>query len=397
MNQLFKPMIVAAICLSVLACHNKNTGMNATNAGSKNLKNDSSLFLFVGTYTQSDSPAGTKSTGIYIYRMNRSTGALSYYGVSPQTTDPSYLCFHPTGKLMYAVNEMIGPGQAGAVSAFSLDTATMQLQFLNKVPAMGKYPCYISVDPSGKFVLVANYGTGNLSMFPIQDDGSLGEACFVVQHRGKGPHPNQEGPHAHMIVPSPEGKFIYTADLGTDHIQVYRIDTAKRQLAEAGSFQTAAGAGPRHIVFHPTQPWMYVVDELNGTVEAFLRNKENGSLKNFQRISTLPAGMTKEASAAAIHISPSGKYLYASNRAEVNNIAIFAINQQTGVLSPIGQQETKGKSPRSFTIDPSGNFLLVANQNTDNVVTFRIDQQTGLLHETGLVAHIPAPVCLKFY
>ena len=400
MKKMFELFILCGLCLLPLSCRNKASQKISRPDDSISMKIDSSLFLFVGTYTQTDTPAQAKATGIYIYRMNRFTVALSLHSVSPHTINPSYLAIHPNKLFVYAVNETggDGPKDFGAVSAFRLDRDKMQLQFINSVSSKGKFPCYISVDASGKFVMVANYGSGNVALYPLQNDGSLGEAVSIIQHQGKGPHKNQDGPHAHMIVPDPEGKYIYTSDLGIDRVQVYRIDTLKRQLEYKNREAVMkAGAGPRHIAFHPSQPWMYVVAELNGTIEAFTRDKETGALSRFQSVSTLPAGVNQEASCADIHISPSGKFLYASNRAEVNSIAIYSINERTGELSLLGHQDTGGKTPRGFVIDPSGSFLLVANQNSSNVVTFKIDPVTGMLHATGIVTQVPTPVCLKFY
>lgn len=399
MTSLRNAFIFFILGILIVACHSRKSNSTATSTDSLNMKNDSSLFLFVGTYTNIDTPLEAKSTGIYIYRMNMHTGALTPYAASPATSNPSYLCIHPNKEYVYAVNENGGPGASdmGGVSAFRLNPGSLQMRMLNSVSSMGKFPCHISVDASGKFVMVANYGSGNFALYRIKEDGSLGNASSVVQHKGKGPHKNQDGPHAHMIMQDPEGHFVYTSDLGTDRIQVYRIDTAKNELVQVQETSVLPGTGPRHFVFHPSQPWFYVVGELNGTIEAFTRNKETGALKRFQVISTLPAGLNRDASCAAIHISPSGKFLYASNRGDVNTIAIFSVNDHTGELSPVGQQDTKGRWPRSFTLDPTGSFLLVANQGTNNVVIFRIDPTTGLLHETGMEARIPSPVCLKFY
>jgi 6-phosphogluconolactonase len=252
----------------------------------------------------------------------------------------------------------------------------------------------VSIDHTGQFAMLANYVSGNVAAYPIRKDGSLNEASAVHQHTGKGTTARQEGPHAHMIIPG-LSNYIYSTDLGTDRIMLYTLDsdgkfTLKKEI------ETQVGAGPRHLAFHSNQKWAYVVNELNGTIEAFHLNKTTGDLSRFQTVSTLPEGQTVFAGSADIHITPSGKYLYASNRADVNNIAMYSINQENGMLKIIGHQSVLGKAPRNFVIDPTGKFLLVANQDSNSVITFQIDSETGKLIETGLQTEIPTPVCLKF-
>lgn len=350
--------------------------------------------LFVGTYTDG------KSQGIYLYQMDRTTGALSYVSVSPKTANPSYLVIHPNHKWLYAVNELGGSNDKylGAVSAFRIDLAKKQLEFVNTVPSHGNYPCHISIDASGRYVFVANYGSGNIAMYPINKDGSLADASFTDQHRGKGPNANrQEGPHAHMIMQGFDPRFVYNTDLGMDKILVYKLDDVNAKLLPTDMDASAEpGSGPRHIAFHPNREWAYVVNELKGTIEVFSVDKLTGALTRFQDISTLAEGETREPGSADVHITPNGKYLYATNRGEISNIAMFAIDQESGKLRLLGHQSVKGKTPRNFVIDSSGTFVLVANQNSSNVVTFRIDQATGILKETGIETEIPNPVCLKF-
>lgn len=352
---------------------------------------DKPLLLFVGTYTKN-----SKSKGIYLYEMNRKTGALSYVSTC-ETVNPSYLAIHPNKQWLYAVSEVEGDKQksTGVISAFKIDTIKKQLTFINSVSAQGNGPCYVSIDRTGNFAMLANYGSGNVAAFPINKDGSLKEASSTHQHLGKGQNPRQEGPHAHMIIPG-LSNYVYSTDLGTDKIIQYTLDK-QGKLTLVKEFMANSGAGPRHLTFHSNQKWVYVINELNGTIEASNLNKSTGDFTRFQTISTLPEGQSVFAGSADIHIAPSGKYLYASNRAEVNNIAMYSINQNTGELKIIGHQTVFGKAPRNFVIDPTGTFLLVANQDSDNVITFRIDSATGKLIETGLRSEIPKPVCLKFF
>jgi 6-phosphogluconolactonase len=271
------------------------------------------------------------------------------------------------------------------------------MEFINTVSSQGNSPCYITLDKTGKVVLCANYGSGTVAAFPVLNDGSVGEAPAAIQHTGKGPRPEQESAHAHMIIQSPHNDFVYACDLGTDNIYVYKLDTNKGLLVSTGiTYKTQSGAGPRHLAFHPTKHYAYVVNELNGTIEVMTADSLSGNLNRLQIVSTLTGEMGKEASCADIHLTPAGNFLYASNRGKVNNLAMYAVDQVTGKLSLIGHQPVKGKTPRGFVIDPTGTFLLVANQDSDNVVTFRIDPSTGKLIDTGFETSIPTPVCLKF-
>ena len=361
-----------------------------------------SHLVFVGTYTRKESFVNGKAKGIYVYEMDKKTGALKFVNQSPPTVNPTYLVVHPNGKYLYAVNEVGGDAAnpTGSVSAFSIDPVSKELKPLNSVSSHGVAPCYISLEQSGKYVLVANYVSGTVAMFPVLEDGTLGEAASVVQHRGKGPHPRQEGPHAHFIRNGPDNRFAYAADLGLDKIMIYKMDLTKGQLipAEPNAFaKTEAAAGPRQLAFHPNKHWVYEINELNGTIEAFQIDGATGALHHFQTIRATEKRKGSDLGSADIHITPSGKFLYASSRGDENNIAMYSIDNQSGKLSLIGFQSTLGKAPRNFAIDPSGTFLLVANQDTDNVVTFRIDPRSGKLMATGLQTKILTPVCLKFW
>jgi 6-phosphogluconolactonase len=354
--------------------------------------------LYVGTYTETEDHGNGQATGIYIYKLDRTTGRLTHIGTSPETTNPSYIQVHPEGNWLFAVNET-GSSQgepAGSVSAFRLTHEGKAMEFINSVSSEGNYPCYIQVDQTGKYVMVANYGTGNVALFPV-NAGRLAPAVSVDQHTGRGPTSNQETAHAHMITVSRNNHYAYSCDLGTDQIYVYELDTENGRLISTGNHYAAQpGSGPRHLVFHPFRDLAYVINELNGTIECMKADTGSGTLTRFQIISTVADGIGKEASCADIHITPSGQYLYASNRGDFNNIAMYSIHSNTGELTLIGHQTVNGKTPRNFIIDPTGTFLLVANQNSDNVVTFRIDRETGILIDTGIETIIPAPVCLKF-
>ena len=382
------------IALLSFACKDKPLKNNAP----ADLQDSTSMILYIGTYTEKESHVSGQATGIYIYSFDRISGRLSYIGSSPATTNPSYIAIHPSGKWMYAVNEMSKPDEsAGTISAFKLIQNGRGMEFINSVSSEGNYPCFIQVDQTGKFAMAANYGSGTVAFLPINADGSLGQALSVDHHEGKGHTSRQETSHAHMIINSRDNRYAYSCDLGTDQIYVYRIDTILGRLIPSGSnYRTQPGAGPRHLTFHPFRNFAYVINELNGTIECMQVDTITGNLSRFQIISTISSGNSQEAACADIHITPSGQYLYASNRGNYNNIALYSVHPQTGELTLTGHQDVKGKTPRNFIIDPSGSYLLVANQDTDNVVTFRIDPETGKLIDIGVESNIPTPVCLKF-
>jgi 6-phosphogluconolactonase len=354
-------------------------------------QNYNESLLYAGTYTKG------KSEGIYVYRMNHATGELKLSSVAKSASNPSFLAIDSNRKFLYAVNEsgeFLGR-KGGGLTAYAIDRKTGALKKLNEVSSPG-VPCYVSVHQSGRFVLAANYGGGNVVIYPVKTDGSLGEASDIAQHSGKGSDPaRQDGPHAHCIKLDAAGRYAFAPDLGLDKIMIYKVDTGKGKLIPNGFAATRPGAGPRHFDFHPNGRFAYVINELDSTIVAFEYDKIGGKLAGLQTISTLPAGFKGASFCADLHVHPSGKFLYGSNRGH-DSIAVFAIDQSNGKLSLIGHESTIGRWPRNFAIDASGTWLLVANQNTDNVATFRIDTQTGKLKATAQLTEIPMPVCLKF-
>lgn len=357
--------------------------------GSKRKSNE--LLLYVGTYTRG------KSEGIYVYRMNLADGQLKHAATVKGISNPSFLAIDPKRRFLYAVNESneFAGKKGGGVTAFAIDRKTGDLRKLNEQNSPG-VPCHVSVHPSGKLVLAANYGGGNVVIYPVRVDGSLGAASDVAQHTGKGGDPRRQGePHAHCIMLDQSGRYAFAPDLGIDKVMIYRIDTKNGKFIPNGFAATKAGAGPRHFDFHPSGKFAYVINELDSTMTAFAYDKAKGALSELQTVSTLPSGFSGTSYCADVHVHPSGRFVYGSNRGH-DSIVAFAVDQGTGKLSLIGHEPTGGKWPRNFGVDPTGAFLLVANQNTDNVVTFRIDQQSGKLAATGQTTEIPTPVCLKF-
>lgn len=349
--------------------------------------------VYVGTYTTG------KSEGIYLYRMNLSSGELKHVTTTAGVINPSFLTLDPRRRCLYVVNEVTNfagkPG--GALSAFAINQKTSTLSLLNQQPSFGGAPCYVTVDRTGRFVLAANYGGGNVSVFSIERDGRLGGVTDVDQHQGSSVNPNrQNGPHAHSIVLDHANRYAYSCNLGTDKIVIYRFDSNRGKLSanQQPWVQVKPGAGPRHFTLHPSGRFGYVINELDATVTVFQCDRAKGTLKEAQTINTLPEGFSEPNTSADIHVSPSGKFLYGSNRGH-NSIVVFEIEDQTGKLRFIEHAPTEGRTPRNFAIDPTGEFLLAANQDSDTIVTFRMDPATGRLKPTGYIAEVPSPVCLK--
>ena len=347
------------------------------------------FYLFAGTYT------GSGSKGIYVYRFNAGTGVAELVSHTDSANNPSYLALSPTGAFLYAVNET-GGEQPGGVSAYAFDRSTGRLSFLNSQPSGGDHPCYISIDKTGRWAVVGNYSGGNLVALPITAEGALQPLAQQVQHSGTGANKDrQEKAHVHAAVFSPDQQYLSAPDLGTDKLMAYRFDKASEQPLRAAPtpfVQTTAGSGPRHFVFSPNKKFAYLVEELSGTVAAYAYSK--GKLTLVQRLSTHPADYKGEKGSADIHLSPDGKFLYASNRGDANSIAVFSVGAN-GRLQLKGIQSTLGVHPRNFMIDPTGAYLLVANRDSDVVVIFKRSAKTGLLRDTGKRIEVPKPVCLK--
>jgi 6-phosphogluconolactonase len=350
--------------------------------------------VYIGAYT------GKKSQGIQVLRFSSVTGKLTPVGLAAETPSPSWVTIHPNHRFLYAVSEISNyeGKRSGAVAAFRIDATTGQLTFLNKVASRGAGPCFVTVDKTGKCVLVANYGGGSVAVLPIKEDGSLSEASAFVQHSGTVANPKRQGgPHAHSINVSPNNRFAIVADLGLDEVLVYRFDPVKGSLVpnEPPFTKVSPVSGPRHFAFHPNGKFGYVINEIASTVTAFSYDAAGGVLKELQTIRTLPEDFKGVNNTAEVQVHPSGKFLYGSNRGH-DSIAVFAVDSKKGTLQAIEQVSTQGKVPRNFGIDPTGSYLIAANQNSDNLVVFRIDRKTGKLTPTGQTVEVGAPVCVKF-
>ncbi|ADB63238.1 6-phosphogluconolactonase (plasmid) [Haloterrigena turkmenica DSM 5511] len=304
---------------------------------------------------------------------------------------PMFLALRPDGETLYAVERVDG----GRVSAYRIDAESGGLERLNGRSSEGAGPCYVSVDATGQYAFVANYQGGTVAAYPLADDGRLGEATDVVRHEGSGPDPERQAvPHPHAIAPGPENRFRYAPDLGTDRIEIYRADeSGALRPAEAGPTTVRAGAGPRHIAFHPTEPYCYVVDELESTVTAYERDAESGELAAIDRTTTLPAAFDGTNEPADVHVHPSGRWVYVSNRGH-DSVAVFAVDAATGRLELLAHEPTRGETPRDIALAPDGEVLLACNQHGDAVVSFAIDE-TGRLEKIAAL-DVPKPVCATF-
>jgi 6-phosphogluconolactonase len=350
------------------------------------------LTLYVGTYTSG------KSEGIYGYRMDANTGKLTRFN-SFKSVNPSFLAIDQSKRYLYAVNEVSDHAgkPSGGVSAFAIDRATGNLRLLNEQPSLGADPCHLTINRKKNALLVANYTGGNVSVLSVRPDGTLGPSTDVANHEGSSVKEQQKGPHAHCVILDRNERYALTADLGIDKVMIYRFNPSTGKLVPGKQpwLQLKAGAGPRHLTLHPNGKWTYVINELDSTLTTLQYNGVNGTLSEIETVSTLPSDFSGVSYCADVHVSPSGRFVYGSNRGH-NSIVVFQINPRTGKLTPIQHVSTEGNWPRNFTIDPTGKFLLVANQRTDNVVTLSIDSRTGRLMPTGHVEEIPVPVCVKF-
>lgn len=355
---------------------------------------DSSYRVYVGTYTDHG------SQGIYVFRFDPVTGEPGPLELAAETQEPSFLAVTPNRRFLYAVNEveMFEGKPSGAISAYSIDPATGKLNFLQQVPSMGGSPAYVTTDKTGRYLLVANYGGGNIAVFPIGSDGKLGADTAFDQHHGSSVNrERQSGPHAHAIQLSNDNRFVLSADLGLDEILVYRFDAAKGTLTpnQPPFAKVAAGAGPRHVAFSPNGKFVYVVDEMGSTVTVFSYDAKAGTLHERQTISTLPKDFTGDNTTAEILTDESGGFLYVSNRGD-DSIVVYAIDHSNGKLSLVERVSTQGKTPRNFVLDPTGRWLFAANQDSNDIVLFHVDPHSGRLTPASKKIEVSAPVDVIF-
>lgn len=353
-----------------------------------NAQNSEKEKLYVGTFTNEG------AEGIYLCTFDQSTGEISLSKTFKGIDNPSFLKISPNRQFLYAVTR---PSEAieksgGYIQAYKIDKAG-DLKFLNKQVSNGSDPCHVDVSPDGKLVAIATYGGGTTSLYQVNKDGEVSEAVSIIKNEGSGPTSRQTAPHAHSIKFAPNGKQVFSADLGTDQLNIF--DLKKNQLlpAKQSNVKLAPGAGPRHFAFHPHSEVIYVINELNSTISVL--NKKGRNLEVVQTVSTVPDDFNGTNYCADIHVSADGKYVYGSNRGH-NSVAVFKTDPLTQQLKFVTTVETGGEWPRNFTLSSNSNFLLVANQHSGNIVVFRINQETGIPEFTGKELKIPAPVCLEF-
>jgi 6-phosphogluconolactonase len=347
-------------------------------------------FIYVGTYNEKDKP------GIFVFEFQRNTGKMELVQEVGGMNAPSYLEINPNGKHLYSVNRspVIEGKKWGSVSSFRINPKNGTLIHDNDQSTFGSESCHISIDSKSRLVFVSNYSTGNITAFPVKTDGSLDTISDNKQHSGNSINPNrQKGPHVHQSTVSGDDRFLFVSDLGIDKVKVYSIDYTNNKLIPMPD-SDGMGSGPRHSTVHDNQKFAYVINELSSTITVFSVGAEYGKLTPVQTISTIPDDFKEVNYCADIHIDPSGKYLYGSNRGH-NSLAIFSIDQANGKLSEIGHQSTYGEWPRNFLVDPKGEFVFVANQNSDNITIFKINSESGELEKLDFDVTVPKPVCLK--
>ncbi len=397
-----KPLQVAAVCLAAaISFAHAARAQDAQDAGVGEDVSKATV-VYCGTYTGGKS----KSQGIYLFRLKTSGLEVSQnitlvpLGLAAETPSPSFLELDEKRRLLFAVNELnqFEGKPTGAVSAFKIHPTTGKLTLVNQRSSMGAGPCHLVLDKTGKNLLVANYDSGSVAVFPVAADGTIGEPSDFVQHKGSSINKErQEGPHAHCVALDPANQFAYVCDLGLDKVMIYRFDAEHGKLApvEPAFAALKPGAGPRHMVFRPDGKFAYVINELDSTVTAFSYNKKTGALKEIQTLSTLPPWYDGSNTTAEIDVHPSGKWLYASNRGH-NSVILYNIDSDAGTLTYVEEQGTGGKTPRHFGIQPNPKHLAIANQDSDSILVCRIDAGNGRLKPSGVFASAPSPVCVKF-
>jgi 6-phosphogluconolactonase len=351
--------------------------------------------VYIGTYTGQN----TNSKGIYAFRFDERSGSLTPLGLQAETPSPSFLAFGKGAGVLYAVNELsnFGGERAGSVSSFAVDGSSGALTRLNVQSSKGADPCFLQCDATGRSLAVANYTGGTFAMFPVGTDGRLGPAATVTGAKGSGPDPvRQKGPHAHQVVFDPSNRYLLEVDLGVDQVLVYRFDQATGRISpnDSPSVHLAPGSGPRHLVFAPDGRHVFVIAEMASTITTLSWDGTKGVLRPLGTVSTLPAGYKGQSSTAEIEVHPNGRFLYGSNRGH-DSIAVFNVDQ-SGTLTLVEHESTRGRTPRHFALDPSGRWLIAANQNSGTLAVFAVDQQTGALSPASSLVDVPSPVCVLF-
>lgn len=351
-------------------------------------------FVYIGSYTDEQHPVG-----ISLYTFNGQNGEMTLVETYSDLPNASFLEVNTNRNVLYAVSEtQTYEGRfGGSAAAYAIEAGTGRLSKINQQPTDGSLPCYISLDATNRRVYVANYLSGDVTVYPVETGGALGEHTQLIKHEGQlGPQADrQEAPHAHSIVPSPDNRFAVAADLGIDRLVISRIDADSGDLLPHGGAGLKPGAGPRHLVFNADSTYVYAINELDSTVTVLSYEAAAGRMAAVQSLSTLPEDFSGVSFCADIHLSEDGRFLYASNRGH-DSIAVYGVDRDSGTLSVVGWQSTRGRTPRNFALSPQGEYLLAANQDSNSVVVFRRDAETGMLQETEQTVAVSRPVCVKF-
>lgn len=349
--------------------------------------------VYIGTYTEHG------SQGIYVCQFDPSTGNLSTPELAAVTPDPSFLAVAPSRRFLYTINETdhFNGQPTGGVSAFSIDRATGKLTLLNQVSSLAPGPAYITLDQTARYVLVANYDEGSVAVYRILPDGKIGDSTAFLRHVGSSVDPErQQGPHAHSIALSPDNRFAIVADLGLDELLVYPFDASNGTLGAPRVIKTDPGVGPRHLTLADSGRFVYVINEMRSSLTVYSYHASDGGMASVQKVSTLPSSFHGKNTAAEVVLHPSGNFLYASNRGDDNSIAVFAVDHAKGTLTLVEFVPTGGKTPRNFAIDPSGQWLIAANQDSNNIVTFRVNSKSGRLAPAGQSIEVNSPTMVDF-
>lgn len=350
--------------------------------------------VFIGTYT------GDGSEGIYSFQFEPEDGKTTKPILAARSDNPSFIAIDDEGRFLYAVNEVdnYDENSSGAISVFELSKESGKLNLIQQVSSLGAHPAHLSIDKSGKYLLVANYSGGNFCVFPINNDGKLGEHTALISNLGSSINKDRQGsPHPHFIQVTEDNKYILVADLGIDKVMIFQFDAKTGMLKsnEPAFIELEPGSGPRHFAFVPSGEYLYVLNELTSTITVFGFDPKTVSSQSKQTISTLPENFEGTNTAAEILVDSKGKFLYASNRGD-DSIVQFSIDPVSGMLTPIKWVSSGGKAPRNFEIDPTGKWLFSAHQRSDNILLFKIDQENGQLMNINQTINIKSPVCLKF-
>jgi 6-phosphogluconolactonase len=346
------------------------------------------MFVYFGTHVSGS------GKGFSIAHFDTDTGALTTPKFDLDAVAPAFFVIHPDGRHLYTCNS----GRPGGVSAYAIEPKTGHLTLLNSQPAGGADTSYISLDKTGRYALAANYEGGNIAVFALKPDGSLGDRTAFVQHSGTSVNPQRQShAFAHSIITDPSNRFALVADLGLDKVFVYRFNEKDGTLAtnDPPFVAVKPGSGPRHVKFHPAGKHVYLINEMGSVVIAFNWDAARGALTEFQTVSTLPEDFKGASACAELEIHPNGKFLYGSNRGH-DSLAVFSIEPETGKLKLIEHVSTQGKTPRNFAFDPTGKWIIVTNHGSNNAVVFRVDENTGRLTQTGPPVAVPYPFCERF-